>query len=91
MDILELDTRYVKASTKTPPKKARHHHEYAIIFKMSRIVRFDGSVSSEYYPFELPPTCVDCGHEKRSARKIAVRIEVPIREFDKLREARKRK
>ena len=85
IDHLESDTRHVKASTRITPTKATHKHEYFLPITWNR-VRLKDVVSKEKYKFTGIPTCVDCGHENRRARRGAVEIEFSVQEFnDKFR------
>lgn len=62
------ETPHMKAGKSQPPKKAKHKHEYIRPFYMNRIRRFDGSVSTELYKFELPTKCRVCDKVKRGAK-----------------------
>lgn len=83
----EQETRHVKKAVKDTPPKADHKHEYVRAFTMSRIRRFDGSVTEEKYKFSLPPECIECGFQKPRARGIkCTEVEVTFREYKRLKE-----
>jgi hypothetical protein len=85
----ELETPHRKSSKKSTPQKADHKHEYVVVFMMSRIRRFNGTITDVKYRFDLPPICIDCGHTvKRRWGQKFVELEVDFTEYHRLSKER---
>lgn len=88
MDTDEQNTRYVKGSQRSTPKKADHEHEYIQVVTWQYIRYGDGTVSERKHRFSLPPECVVCGATKRLSRRLAcVEVEVTWAEFNTIKRA----
>lgn len=82
---------YKGSKSEGSPPKSKHHHDYIVPFTMTRIPRFDGSITDDEYPVHLKPYCVECGKIRRRAStyKDALMVEVGHSEFKRLRELQK--
>ena len=81
----ENPTPYVKPSQKATPRKANHAHEYVRPFTLARLIRFDGTLTTDRHKLTLTVSCIVCGAVKRRGARDVVEVEVSLSEYRRLK------